>query len=402
MLIKKIIAATLLLVLSSSLFASADWTNRYGNAARTRSLAIHTNPANYHDVWGEYFSPSMPGYYVAGSPIIVDHTLVLSLRTSGYDQARVIAFDVTNGDRIWSTDVRQIATDKIYQDGKVYISVYQGGHTEYIRSINAITGETLDEKPEVGDIETILADGLTAYLNVNKINLAGYNLDTGQITWMEKLSPGRHFGSIFSLSKDYLVSKTFDGFLVFNRRNGKEMYKTWVDNTLMDGIDEPAIINIDTNKAIALFTDDDLAKSGMKYNQATLVAINLDKGKVVWTLPKQNNHISPSLINNIIFCVDVGLSRMNAVDAESGLVRWSWQAPSDDKIIQNTKLAATLDVIFITTEKRVYAISQSTHKIVWQFDGDVDDIALGEGRLFMFSNGYNLDSMQFVEVVALS
>ena len=401
MLIKKIMTASLLLMASSTLYAHADWTTRYGNAAKTSALSIMTNTDKYKIIWERSFVDDAAMHFYTSGPLIADHNIFYTVSSFEPYETTIVALDTASGKEKWRLSLKNHYISIYYQDGKL-LSKEHRDVSEYMRALNANTGDLIYEHLMPDGTNRFLTTKNAAYFSTDENTLAGYDTKLGELAWMEKLSPGRHLGSSFAISNDYIVTQLFDGFLVFNRKNLKDSYKTWVEYTSDNNRDLSPIINTHTNTALAIFTDDTPEKSGNDKNQATLVALDLGKHTHKWKLPKQNNLIMPVLINNTIFSVQVDMSTLNAVSTETGRVRWTWKLPADDVINDSSMMVATEDVVFLATKNRVYAISQRSHQTVWQFNHHAYRLALGDNKLFMFRDQGETESRAFITALALT
>ena len=52
---------------------------------------------------------------------------------------------------------------------------------------------------------------------------------------------------------------------------------------------------------------------------------------------------------------------------------------------RNYEMVATADTLFLAGKQHVFAISLTTHQVVWQLDKHAYQLALGAGKLFIFS-----------------
>jgi hypothetical protein len=404
--IKKIVLASLLCLVSTPLFANVDWSTYYGNSARTSSIPIVTHPENYHVLWEMPYANATSRFADIFGVVIADGKLfyVLHAESQGENINAAISINVENGVQLWNMTFDKMIYSPFYQDSKLLLTEYRDKWSKSLIALRNDKPKLIYETKLPAYTQTITPDGQTAYLNIEDITLGGYDTTFGQLNWAEKVTWGRHIDSLFAISKDYIASKSFDGFLVFNRRTGKEAYKFWIENTLFDFPDKkyaPPLVNVRTQTAYALFTDDDLANSGKLKQQATLYALDLATQKLKWKLPKQTDTIQPALSGDLMFSVEVDFSKLNVINNNFGTILWSWTPPADDSIYKFSLITATADTIFISTAKRVYAISIATHATVFSYDAAAFNLALGEGKLFIFHNRKNPATQYLITAIAL-
>jgi outer membrane protein assembly factor BamB len=93
-----------------------------------------------------------------------------------------------------------------------------------------------------------------------------------------------------------------------------------------------------------------------------LIRYDIAAGTVSW-ISAEEYITTPAVNQGSIFAASNTTHRLDALDEASGQVRWSWTAPAGESFIRNT--IVTKNLVFLSTDKAVYAIDRVTHQQVW-------------------------------------
>ncbi|HTM62937.1 MAG TPA: PQQ-binding-like beta-propeller repeat protein [Gammaproteobacteria bacterium] len=117
---------------------------------------------------------------------------------------------------------------------------------------------------------------------------------------------------------------------------------------------------------------------------AALFAHDLSQNGVVrWEVPLQNLNTNPVVAGSEIYSTQYDNTKLNAVNAVTGKILWTW-SPENDLINPDYPQLATNDVIFVVGNQKTYAVSRTTHQTVWETNR-VGKIAIGDGKLLIHS-----------------
>ncbi|WP_162792218.1 PQQ-binding-like beta-propeller repeat protein [Novosphingobium sp. P6W] len=93
-----------------------------------------------------------------------------------------------------------------------------------------------------------------------------------------------------------------------------------------------------------------------------LVSYDIAKGTHRWRTASGYTVI-PAVGKGMVYAASNQTSEFDAIDEETGGVKWAWPVPAGEKFIGNIVLTDTL--AFISTDAGVYAIDLTSHAAVW-------------------------------------
>lgn len=100
------------------------------------------------------------------------------------------------------------------------------------------------------------------------------------------------------------------------------------------------------------------------FHPRALIRYDVANGVISWT--SSGEYLtSPAVTQGQVIAASNVTGRLDALDEQSGLVLWSWPAPSGEQFIRN--IVAANNVAFVSTDKAVYAIDIATHQQVWRY-----------------------------------
>lgn len=116
-----------------------------------------------------------------------------------------------------------------------------------------------------------------------------------------------------------------------------------------------------------------------------LVDFDTVEGNVRWSVQSdsvQSGNLytgNPAVANGVVYVQNSRPYQLEARSASDGHILWTWQAPWSDEKTFFGNVIATANLLFLSTERRVYAIDLSTHKTRWSYPYP--------GRLALSANG---------------
>lgn len=123
--------------------------------------------------------------------------------------------------------------------------------------------------------------------------------------------------------------------------------------------------------AVFVFSDD--ASSGWAYNshehRTDRVISKFDVQSFTWLWSTQETYrITPALAEGVLYTAKAWPPRMDAIDAQSGEVLWSWMPEDETDLMFHRNIVVTRNLLFISTNARVYAIDLATREAVWSYE----------------------------------
>lgn len=389
-----IVFAVTLLITSHSAIAKTNWHNEYGNPACTKSLAINTNPSKFHILWKKPINTdSSSTLFSIWDRMIVNNiyfTTYKLFNNDGVNTSDIIeAIDSETGEKIWS-DTRDTAIHINYARG--YLLEYFWDYktlSHHIRALNEKSGDVYYDKELPEDTLTLLSDDKQTYYTSLTNDIIG-NLDglTGIVNWSVSVPKSILLKSSFAFNEKYLISRDYNTLYLFDRLNGAYIDKITASDVEFSQYMGFRPVTLDNNTAYVLFS-----ASHEHSISADLYALDLTYHNVKW---KVQNLFYDQLVlsSNTVFAVTQDeIQRVNAINAETGKISWSWKIPPEDaSFFHAPYMVATNDILFVAGLKHLYAISLTTHDIAWRGDFAATDLALGNNKLFFTVNLNNGNS----------
>ncbi|SMC29305.1 Outer membrane protein assembly factor BamB, contains PQQ-like beta-propeller repeat [Andreprevotia lacus DSM 23236] len=100
--------------------------------------------------------------------------------------------------------------------------------------------------------------------------------------------------------------------------------------------------------------------------QNALVSFDIDNG-VNWVRRGQFVQ-DPVVGGGVIYVASVGPHQITAYDEKTGNTLWSWQPPKDDTTAVFGNLIVTNNMLFLSTEKRIYGLDLASRSTAWTYD----------------------------------
>ncbi|OGT49654.1 MAG: hypothetical protein A3E82_03285 [Gammaproteobacteria bacterium RIFCSPHIGHO2_12_FULL_38_11] len=385
----KILTASLICLASFSTFAKTDWVNTDGNPAYTKSLDINTNPKIFHILWKvPVNSDPDTKLFLTWNKVIADNIYFSSYsvddKKNNTIKSIMNAIDTQTGKTIWS-DQRHNFINLQYNNNMLLEKV-----NNHLFAFNPRTGELRYEK--ILDpyylYDDFQSDDNQIYFS--SVNLQKFgNLDglTGDVNWTVQMPKYTYRKSNISFNDQYIVTRFFDELYLFDRTNGAYLNGMKVRDIIDPRMMSYQPVTLDKKTAYLFFQDVDCSD----YCSANLYAIDLNQFNIKWV--KQKQFINEIVLSaNMVFSVDQKKfteyqnQRVNAINAETGVIEWSWKIPSDDTThFHAPYMVATSDILFVAGTKHLFAISLATHDVVWQGDFAATELALGDNKLFFMT-----------------
>lgn len=397
---QRLVTISLLLV-SATAFSASQYSYQAASAGHTGYYEMQTNPEMYHILWQRFVgSEDVKAEFPRGSSVyngIAYYTFIEVLNKS-HDGSRlnkrIIAVDTETGETLWKKDEKGegLIEAPLIGNGKLFFSV---GNNQFNRT------EAVD--PKTGEIQYSIADtgeyipyGSSLY-SLDSGVMAQYLQVDGSPEWLVEAGKGeRHF----ALDNDYIVLRSArNAVTAFNRKDGSEAFSVTIPDVFsFNTIDRQLVLDEKTNTVYTPFS------ASRDQWTASLYAIDLNQRVVRWRVPGQSNNAQPVVAGNYVFSQSsdyVKPVHISAINAVTGKVEWTWAPPEDDSIISSLPVA-TSDVLFIDGEKRTYAVSITTHEVVWQTEV-TGRLSLGDDKLFILSKRPgSLQAYDYLTVIGLN
>ncbi|MCM3630537.1 PQQ-binding-like beta-propeller repeat protein [Paenibacillus glycanilyticus] len=337
----------------------ADWPMFHGNAQHTGE-AIDALAPDLKLAW----SHLTDGTILTSSPAVVNGNVYIGTRDeNGTDQNRVLALDLTSGDKKWEFKPdAQIQASPAVENNIVYASSIRG--TLYAldaKKGNKLWVKTIGEK----DVNRAwmyysptVADGIVyqAYSSKNGGEIMALNAKTGETVWTAKLAGG-WIAESSPVVKDGKVYVGSDGgyLIALDAKDGKELWRKQPAGGWMHSM--PAAAD---------------GKVFMGYGGGLIVALDADTGAEVWRyqskagpslIPGDATGSSPAVVNGVVY-MGFPNGSAEALKADTGEKLWS--RATDGGIISSAAVSG--DTVYIgSNDGNLYALNKQNGEIQWSY-----------------------------------
>jgi len=357
----------------------SDWEMFQRSAGHTAYVHASFDPARITKLWEKSFSDvgSFRPVSTKGSTIYL--TRKATAGTSIY------ALDSASGAQRWAYDLGAISDGSgptVSGDQLQIVTMFTSSAQNRVVTLNATSGQfvrnmlfasqwsTFAQPTAIGR-ELYLASGY--YGNV----VYSYNLDDGTTRWTANGVSGKVWDGATPAADDQYVYY-YSGSLDVYRR---------ADGTLVKSIADPFWVWNGYSYAggpILGARKNAIAYSGSGAGtypvSFPLVSYDIEGGKIAWRTAGTYSN-APALAKGLLFAASNPREQLDAIGEDDGAVRWSWPLPVSETFLGN--IIVTDNLVFFSSNTKVYAVSLDTHATVWSAPTP-GTLAIGaEGRLIV-------------------
>jgi len=331
-----------LLLISGSQAIHADQTSQWPTAWTKFRLNQDNNA-----VWSDGVSPAVKWKTHVDATIIGDASVVNNVVYVGTEEQKVLAFNATTGQQLWSTAVdNRIRDQVIVADGKLFVGtgnrnfkrdyidendspvLIRGQGQNSIYGLDAANGNILWKFDTVGEnMPTMLYKDGMLYAVGGDRHFYALNATTGQLYW--KLFLGSYISvASLNINGDLLYTGGADP-NVFFAIDIKKQAIAWATDTSsfeVGGIDDCSAAYSDS----LLFTDSvTRINDDGTYGGHGIYAIDANSGQHIWSFDEgdgamiENNKCGvPVVYNGVVYAGSPVTRSMYALDAKTGKLLW--------------------------------------------------------------------------------
>lgn len=126
------------------------------------------------------------------------------------------------------------------------------------------------------------------------------------------------------------------------------------------------------------------------YRERSLISFDLTQSAMAWK--SESQYLTHSaLVEGKVFAASNTPLRLEALDEATGDVVWSWE-PSDPNVDSfHRNIIATDNMIFLSSDIGVHAISRETHEELWYYPTP-GSLSLSADQVLYISEGYRLST----------
>lgn len=342
----------------------AGWTMFQRNARHTAFVPINVDLQKIAVAWTAGSPNTVRFQPAAASGGSVYVTSIRNIVAGGMSSSitSVQALDSTTGAQKWIYDIGPIHSASgptVTKDQVHVVTMSTSSSQNRIVTLTAADGQFVRNmlfaaqwstfaQPTSVDRELYVASGY--YGNV----VYGYDLDQGTTRWTANGSAGRVWDGSATAADDQYVYYYSGNLDVFKRSDGSLVKSIADPFWSWTGYSYPGAPLLGAHSNAIAFTG---SASG-----TPLVSYDLQNDKIGWRTATSYNG-APALAKDILYAASTSQGQLDAIDEVTGKVLWSWPLPIGEWFSSN--LIATENILFFSTNTKVYAVSLAAHNTVW-------------------------------------
>ncbi|MFC6196494.1 outer membrane protein assembly factor BamB family protein [Ponticaulis profundi] len=359
----------------------ADWTSVQRNASHNAYVAATLDPSKFVQAWKRSLPDEQNFTTLASGAgrIYLTETVRQDPPFFSKQPLRIFALNTEDGATDWEIvpgPDSEGQSGAAFGGGKVLVKAGLPGRG-VILFIDPETGE-FDFKEASYRTEATFFYGLTAYEDdVFDLlwNLTG-TVDSISIS-NRSLNYSRSLGNGTWTGRGQAVAATDESVFAFSASRFNQIDR--LSGTIIRQIEDPLapFRTYDFASAIMAIDDDNIISytgTGGSFAHFSprptflrpIVRVNFVSGDIEWRT--QGSYLTRlAHANGVVYAAGPENDRMDAIDATTGDVIWSWPLPAQANSF-NCNIMVTDNLAFLSTDEAVYAIDLATRTQVWKHD----------------------------------
>lgn len=364
---------------------AVEWNTYQRDAAHTGYVPIDLDVSKFMKIW-EWTDPT--GGRITGATI-ADGRVAFS-QDKYFTEQSTFVLSKYDGTQLWSHNFGSVAglNPPAMKDGKLYVATSGHWYT-FMWGFDARTGENLFSTPFSAQWEHYLAPTIVdgAVLSAGGYYGGLYSFaPSGAMQWFAPDPQNDMFTPAVNATD--AIYYAYGRLYVVNRADGTRRFTIDDPNYVWNGYSQiSAPILGSLNNVIAYsgsqFSGTASSSTGGFYARPLL---NFDLGARTISWKSAASYITqPALANSTLYAGALTSPRVDALGESNGLVKWSWTASSPaTRTCRN--VIATNNLIFVSTDVAVHAISVATRQSVWSYPVS-GELSMDNGETLVISVG---------------
>ena len=378
-----------------------EWETTQGNAAHNAYVPITLDVAKFAKAW-EWNRPTT-GVIGGINAVATVPGLVMVTEDEYAGQPWLYALREKTGETVWK---QQFALNLFphlnppaTSDGKVFVTT-TGHSSTFLWAFDAKDGRPLLQTSFQTQWAQLLAPTIfkgTAYVNSGYFGGVVYSFDaaSGQQNWAK--SGGTYGMNTPAVDDTFVYVHNSSGLSVFGAQDGALVAS--IGGTSSGGVqtDYHGAAAIGSHDNILAYMGDALsgraASSAEPSASRNLRNYSPSTLSVRWTSQK-GYKTYPAIANGVVYVASDNPKSFDALDEKTGAVLWSWiPGPSDVTFHRN--VVVTNNLVFVSTNRGLYALDLKTHQPVWQTDTP-GQLSISGSRMLLVAVGTALSNGKLV------
>jgi outer membrane protein assembly factor BamB len=352
----------------------SDWTTFQGDAAHTGFVNAQFDPAHFTKRWSWSRPAGDPEPIGAINSVATGGGKVFVTKDIYFGQGAVYALDETDGSVKWTYALGQMVSEGPpgFSNGKLYVPSMDPSEHGIIWALDASAGTYRFKMDLPGQWTEFFAPTIVgnSVLHTSQVGIVySYATDGGTLQWS---APAGAFDQTTPAADSRYVYQYGGGpagpaLNVFDRATGVSVASIvdpfsssfsyyWLFSAPMLGATGDVIVYSGTGFSGRAAGSSEQAQSRV------LVSYDVTTKTYAWR--SANAYLThPAIANGIIY---IGGETLDALSEVDGHILWSWAPPAGNAGFHRN-IVATKNLVFASTDTKVYAIDLSTHQPVWEY-----------------------------------
>jgi len=381
------------LAYSMKIAAVGDWEMYQRDAAHTGYVPITVNLARAAKAWEWQRSEDSP-LGAAINPVVTGGGKVFVTGDVYFGQGIVYALSEKDGSETWRYPLGQVPafSPPSVSKGRVYAAV-TGHEQTALWAFDAANGDVLAKSGFEGQwphamAPTVIGDQVLTGAGYYGGETYAFSATTGARNWVHQA------GGVWDMyapaaDDTYVYHHNGSALFIIDRVTGATVAK--IDDPLGAGTTGYEYFGgpvLGTQRDAISFAGGAFSgrasSSTEQYDQRVLSSFDLAQRRYNWSTA--NRYLTaPALAGGVLYAGRNTPTVLDAMDEATGKVLWSWFPPESAETIHRN-IIVTRNVLFVSTDRAVYAIDLATRKSVWRY-AEPGALALSADRTLYITVG---------------
>jgi outer membrane protein assembly factor BamB len=372
----------------------SPWETFQGNSSHTGYVPATLDPSRFRKIW-EWDRPDKEaGVTPYINPVVIENGIVFVTEDDYFQPQKLHALRESDGQPLWSYDFGIIAALNPPAVHQGRVCVVTSGHDDtFLWIFDAASGGSLAKTPfEVQWYQYLSPTiyGNTVYINSGYFGgqTMAFALADGSVLW-ESIAYGDNDMFTPAVDPDGVYHYSGAGLVVLSPAAGSPLMTIADPDPDSEGYSHlGSTVRGTFNNVICFSGDDDRAEASSSMegnNERRLMSFDLNSRIVSWkSASRYLTH--PATADGQVFAAANSPLRLEALSERNGHLLWTWQPQGSSVTSFHRNIIATRNIIFVSSDVAVHAISRETHREVWSYP-EPGTLSISEGRVLYIAVG---------------
>jgi outer membrane protein assembly factor BamB len=376
------------------LVGASDWEGVAGNAAHTGAVAASLDVGKFTPRWTQTYSSSMTldGLAAANGQVYLRQSETVTADGKTTYRSALLALSEHDGTQQWRYEgVDESVLSAPGVQGRLLVSV---DNLDKLLSFDAVTGQKQHESALPNNGIAAFRSGLAPTLWAGNAYIGRANdvvaadAPSTRTRWSTSLgasAPKLDVRWVPAVNDDMVFAFGDAQLSVYRSADGIKLFDVAIFGPQDSGVDtslsESPVI-VDAKQVLLL----DRPGSDVYRIDNSLSLVDLDTRTVRWTL--KGRFTTPAVVGGgMVYIGNMASLQMEARRVSDGSLAWSWPLSSVQERRFGRDLILTNNLLFVSGDRKTYAIDLNTHQAVWNFPM-AGELALSPNGVLYILNRY--------------